>query len=154
MTTWVKQSKCTDEILRSLNYFECCILYLMLFDFWICPSLTVPHVFVWLLVVGISSVTVPVGRDLGGQMAEIRDFENQLIEFRDSNSEYQGAWRVNTYSRTQLYLCLVLQEEYNYMFRPCMWAIFKLWWDFDISYTWMRGVLLKSPEWRGGGVWF
>jgi len=29
-------------------------------------------------------------------------------------------------SRTQLYLLLVLQEDYNDMFRPYMWAIFRL----------------------------
>jgi len=34
--------------------------------------------------------------------------------------QQQGTWCINTYSRTQLYLRLVLQEEYsNYMFRLC-----------------------------------
>jgi len=52
------------------------------------------------------------------------------------------------YSRTQLYLHLVLQENYNnYMFWPCMWAIL----DFQISYTGMCGALLRSTGGRGGG---
>ena len=38
-----------------------------------------------------------------------------------------GAWCINTYSRTQLYLLLVLQEDYNSdMFRHYTWAIFRL----------------------------
>jgi len=38
---------------------------------------------------------------------------------------------------------LVLHQDYNYMFRPCMWAIFRLWLDFRSSYTRCMGYSFR-----------
>jgi len=43
---------------------------------------------------------------------------------------------------------LVVQQEYNYMFRPYMWAIFKLWFNLQSSYTRCVGWFFE-----GVGVW-
>jgi len=40
---------------------------------------------------------------------------------------------LNIQSNTTI-LHLVVQRVYNYMFRPCMWAIFRLWFNLESSY--------------------
>jgi len=55
---------------------------------------------------------------------------------------------VYLYLQTQLHLPLVFQEDCNNdMFRPYMWAIFRLRLDYRISYTGMGGAFLGG----GGG---
>jgi len=62
---------------------------------------------------------------------EFTDFNSgHLSEFRSEKlpwfRNWSGAWCINTYSRTQLHLPLVLQKDYSDMFRPYMWSIFRL----------------------------
>ena len=43
----------------------------------------------------------------------------------------------------------IVHYDYNYMFRPYMWAIFRLWFDFQSSHTRCMGVLFGY--WGLGG---
>ena len=47
---------------------------------------------------------------------------------------------------------LEVQEEYNYMFRPYMWAIFRLWFNLQSSYTSCVWCVFWGCWGLGGGV--